>query len=136
MKMNSLLKNKYLYYVASVLMVINVFGYVSMGSIECVLVFGAAAYASQHFTNNKSLQILGGLFAANILFGCGRIKEGLASPQKKVDDVCATLSTEAKCLENSTCSYKSGKCAQLQKQAVAQAAVLSNTIKQAADASN
>ena len=45
MKFDKVLKNKYLYYAAIVLMVINVLGYVAMGSIECILVLGGAEYS-------------------------------------------------------------------------------------------
>lgn len=76
MKFDKLLKNKYLYYAAVALMVINVLGYVAMGSIECILALGGAAYLAQHFTKNRTLDILVGLFVSNILFGCGRLKEG------------------------------------------------------------
>ena len=47
-----------------------------MGSIECNLVLGGAAYLAQHFTKNRTADIFIGLFVANILFGCGRLREG------------------------------------------------------------
>ncbi len=78
MNFNNILKNKYLYYAAVALMVINVIGYVSLGSIECVLVLGGAAYLANHFTKNRTADIFIGLFVSNILFGCGRLKEGFA----------------------------------------------------------
>jgi hypothetical protein len=77
MKFDKLMKNKYLYYAAVALMVINVLGYVAMGSIECILVLGGAAYLAQHFTQNRTADIFIGLFVANILFGCGRLREGM-----------------------------------------------------------
>ena len=73
MNFNNMLKNKYLYYVAVTLMVINVLGYVSLGSIECILVLGGASYLANHFTKNPTVDIFIGLFVSNILFGCGRI---------------------------------------------------------------
>ena len=76
-----MLKNKYLYYFAVALMVINVLGYVSLGSIECVLVLGGAAYLANQFTQNRTVDIFIGLFASNVLFGCGRIKEGLENAE-------------------------------------------------------
>ena len=83
MKFDKIVKSKYLYYAACVLATINLLGYVSMGSMECILLFGASAYAANHFTNNRALDIFIGLFVANVLFGCGRIKdnvkEGMAS---------------------------------------------------------
>ena len=77
MNFNNVLKSKYLYYAAVALMVINVLGYVSLGSIECVLVLGGAAYLANQFTKNRTVDIFIGLFVSNILFGCGRIKEGI-----------------------------------------------------------
>ena len=86
MKFDKLLKNKYLYYAAVALMVINVLGYVAMGSIECILVLGGAAYLAQHFTKNRTVDILIGIFVANILFGCGRLKEGMEDSMEKGSD--------------------------------------------------
>ena len=86
MKFDKLLKNKYLHYAAVALMVINVLGYVAMGSIECILVLGGAAYLAQHFTKNRTADIFIGLFVANILFGCGRLREGMEHGPKKVAD--------------------------------------------------
>ena len=96
MNFNNVLKNKYLYYVAVALMAINVLGYVSLGSIECVLVLGGAAYLANQFTDNRTVDIFIGLFVSNILFGCGRLKEGLKNGAEKAGDASATLNTEAK----------------------------------------
>ena len=76
MKLEKILNSKGLYYVALVLMVVNVFGYVSMGSIECIVVFAISYYLSNSYTKNQSVDLLVGLFVANVVFGCGRIKEG------------------------------------------------------------
>ena len=77
MKFDKIVKSKYLYYAACALAAINLLGYVSMGSMECILLFGASAYAANHFTNNRALDIFAGLFVANVLFGCGRIKDNV-----------------------------------------------------------
>ena len=103
MKFDKIVKSKYLYYAACVLATINLLGYVSMGSMECILLFGASAYAANHFTNNRALDIFIGLFVANVLFGCGRIKdnvkEGMVSHKattahgvvSKFSEQCKTL---------------------------------------------
>jgi hypothetical protein len=91
MNFNNVLKNKYLYYAAVALMVINVLGYVSLGSIECVLVLGGAAYLANHFTKNRTVDIFIGLFVSNILFGCGRLREGLENGSDKLDKAGAGL---------------------------------------------
>ena len=85
MKFDKLLKNKYLHYAAVALMVINVLGYVAMGSIECILVLGGAAYLAHHFTKNRTADIFIGLFVANILFGCGRLREGMKGATGKME---------------------------------------------------
>ena len=76
MKLEKALKSKALYYVALVLMVVNVLGYVSVGSVECIIVFAVTYYLSNSYTKNQSLDILIGLFVANVVFGCGRVREG------------------------------------------------------------
>lgn len=93
MNLKSLLNNKYFYYATVFLMAVNILGYISLGSIECVLVFGIAAYAANHFTKNRVLDIFIGLFASNILFGCGRIREGMESTSDKLQK-CANELTK------------------------------------------
>ena len=110
MNFNNVLKSKYLYYAAVALMAINVLGYVSLGSIECVLVLGGAAYLANQFTKNRTVDIFIGLFVSNILFGCGRLKEGFEENKKtgadKAADACHTLLDEAACAANSSCKYE------------------------------
>ena len=99
MKFDKLLKNKYLHYLALGLMVINILGYVAMSSIECILAFGGAAYLANHFTKNRTVDIFIGLFVANILFGCGRLKEGYenatSSGKDKLMEAAQALNQEA-----------------------------------------
>jgi hypothetical protein len=99
MKLNKMIKSDMFYYVAVVLMVINILGYVSVGSVECVIVFALATYLSNMYTKNRSLDILIGLFASNIVFGCGRVKEGMENPEDKIKEIASELLTEAKVLE-------------------------------------
>ena len=96
MNIASLLKNKYVYYAAVVLMVINILGYVSLQSIHCVLIFGITAYVANRWTKNRTLDILAGLFVANVLFGCGRIKEGFREGAEQLEDAAAKLQQGAK----------------------------------------
>ena len=78
MKLASLVKIKYFCYLTYALMVINLLGYVSVGSMECVVVFALATFACKScLTKNMCLCIFGGLFVSNILFGCSKVKEGL-----------------------------------------------------------
>ena len=77
MNVNKILKNKMLCYVAYVLALINIVGYINLGSFECLAVFGVAFYVLRHFTKNVTLQIFGGLLVSNVVFGCGRVREGM-----------------------------------------------------------
>ena len=96
MKIDRILKSKVLFYVAVVLMIINIVGYVSVGSMECVIVFAVTTYVANHFTKNRALDIFIGLFIANVLFGCGRVKEGFESDENKLKKVHASQATKAK----------------------------------------
>jgi hypothetical protein len=95
MNLKTLLNHKYFYYFSVFLMIVNVLGYVSIGSIECVLVFGGAAYAANHFTKNRALDIFIGLFASNVLFGCGRVREGMKGGTEKVRGGAVAMMKEA-----------------------------------------
>ena len=75
LNMKSLLKNKYVLYAVSALAAINVLGYLSIGSVECLAVFAASVLACQQYNKNMIVCLLVALFAANVVFGCGRIKE-------------------------------------------------------------
>ena len=79
MKLEKILKSQVLYYVALVLMVVNIIGYVSIGSMECIVVFAISYYLSNHYTKNQAVDILVGLFVSNVVFGCGRVREGLSN---------------------------------------------------------
>ena len=44
MKLQNVLKHKYFLYAAYALMVVNLLGYVSVSSMECIVVFALATY--------------------------------------------------------------------------------------------
>lgn len=71
-----LAKNKYVFYVAVVLAVINVVGYVGMRAWECLVMFSAVAYATKCYANNNTIAVLAGLFVSNFIFSCNKMKEG------------------------------------------------------------
>lgn len=114
MKFDKIIKNKYLYYAACALAGINLLGYVTMSSMECILLFVAAAYSANHFTKNRTLDIFIGLFVANVLFGCGRIKEGMTQPSsttttEKLVDQCLKMpegDDKKKCLDAAQKAHK------------------------------
>lgn len=75
MKIPALLKNKYVCYAVYALAALNVLGYVSTKSWECLALFAATAYSVKCYVKNVVLAVLAGLFVANFVFGCGRVKE-------------------------------------------------------------
>ena len=85
LNMKSLLKNKYVLYAVSALAAINVLGYLSIGSVECLAVFAASVLACQQYNKNMIVCLLVALFAANVVFGCGRIKENFEGMHVKHD---------------------------------------------------
>ena len=93
--LQNVLKNKYVLYAVSALAVLNVLGYLSIGSMECLGVFALTALVCQQYNKNMTVCLLAAIFAANVVFGCGRIKENFtegatASPEevaKAVDEV-------------------------------------------------
>ena len=110
MKLPAILKNKYVVMVAAVFAVLNVVGYVTSKAWECLVLFAATAYSVQCYTKNVVVGILAGLFVANFVFGCGRIKENFDA-----GDLEGMLKKAAKTAENmSECPKgkvkKDGKC--------------------------
>ena len=73
--MQNVLKNKYVLYAVSALAVLNVLGYLSIGSMECLGVFALTALVCQQYNKNMTVCLIAAIFAANVVFGCGRIKE-------------------------------------------------------------
>lgn len=106
--MKKLVDSKLLYYIAVALMAINILGYVSIGSVECVVAFALTTYVANHYTKNQTLDILAGIFVANIIFGCGRVKEGMESSTEGMEKLVSKLETEAK--EIALCDDKDEEC--------------------------
>ncbi len=102
MKLQNVLKHKYFLYVAYALMVVNLLGYVSVSSLDCIVVFALATYLCKYcLSKNKGLCIFVGLFVANILFGCGRVKEGFREGNESgcTDQNALQATTEDECDE-------------------------------------
>ena len=122
MKLEKMLKSKYLYYVALALMAVNILGYVSLGSMECILLFSVAYYASSYFlTKNRTLDIFIALFTANMVFGCGRIKEGYEGLDTKAGKLASECDHKAQseCTDAANCQWDATKKKCLQKAAQA-----------------
>ena len=88
MKITAIFKNKVLYYVVLAFSVLNVLGYVSMKAWECLALFSLTAYIVNMQVDNVTVGLLAGIFVANFIFSCGRVKEGIDKTlQKPEDDV-------------------------------------------------
>ena len=74
--LGKLLNNKIVYYVVLAFAVLNVLGYFSMRSWECIVLFSAVAYSANCYGKNMTVALLAGLFVSNFVFGCNRVKEG------------------------------------------------------------
>ena len=95
MKLANLVKSKYFCYFTYALMVINLLGYVSTGSMECVVIFALATFACKScLSTNMCLCIFGGLFVSNIIFGCSKVKEGFEVAGKSEAECKADRTTE------------------------------------------
>jgi hypothetical protein len=109
-----LVKNKYVFYAAVVFAVLNVVGYVSMRSWECVVMFAAVAYATRCYTKNDTIAILAGIFVSNFIFGCNRVKEGfeeaIDGTKGLVDKALEKLKKECQADDTKTWNDDTGKC--------------------------
>jgi hypothetical protein len=113
--LNKLLKNKIVYYVVLALAALNVLGYFSMRSWECVVLFSAVAYSANCYCGNMTVSLLAGLFVSNFVFGCNRVKEGFKearAPVKKANKLLKKAEKKAlreghkasRALENMECT--------------------------------
>ena len=82
MKVPAIFNNKILCYAMLFLATMNIIGYLTTGAYECLLVFSVAYAGVNHLCKNQTCAILGGLFAANLLWGCGRVKETFVEAMK------------------------------------------------------
>ena len=119
----SLTKNKYVFYVVSLLAILNVLGYFSMRSWHCIVMFAAVAYSTKCYAKNNVIALLAGLFVANFVFGCNRVKENfeeamdpVAAAMEKVGNVEVMLEqTEEACSgRDGTWDEESKKCTEAQ----------------------
>ena len=87
MQVPKIFKNKYVCYAVYALAVLNVLGYLGMKFYECLALFGLAAYSANCYCKDKVCAILAGLFVANFVFGCGRLKEGMEPISTKLEKI-------------------------------------------------
>ena len=69
--------NNYALYITLGIAIINILGYLTVGSFTCVIIFIFICYVSHRLINILAVDILIGLLITNITFSCGGIKESL-----------------------------------------------------------
>jgi len=111
MQVPGILKNKYVGYAVYALAILNILGYLGMKSYECLALFGLTAYSANCYCKNRVCAILAGLFVANFIFGCGRLREGLAPMSEKLENLanCADAKSKEECGEG--CNWDGAACA-------------------------
>lgn len=112
MQVPKIFKNKYVCYAVYALAVLNVLGYLGMKSYECLALFGLTAYSANCYCKDKVCAILAGLFVANFVFGCGRLKEGMEPISEKLEKMankCAEKS-EKDCTGSCQWDAAAGAC--------------------------
>ena len=95
MKVPGIFNNKILCYAMLFLATMNIIGYLTTGAYECLLVFSVAYAGVNHLCKNQTCAILGGLFAANFLWGCGRVKETFVEAMKGSEQHAGDASASA-----------------------------------------
>ena len=84
--MEDILNNKYFLYLVAFISFTNVLGYLSMGNVESVLIFGATTALTGYFSKNWIVRLLAALVVTNVVFANYMIregfKEGLTAPGK------------------------------------------------------
>tara|TARA_B100000795_G_scaffold265108_1_gene246487 strand:+ start:2869 stop:3384 length:516 start_codon:yes stop_codon:yes gene_type:complete len=79
-----LINNKIVLYVVVAFATLNVLGYFSMRSWECIVLFSATAYSVNCYGKNMTVGLLAGLFVSNFVFGCNRVKENFEEAMRPV----------------------------------------------------
>jgi hypothetical protein len=95
MQIPSVLKNKYVKYAVMALAAINVLGYLSVKSYECLALFGLSAYSANCYCKNMTCALLAGLFVANFVFGCSRVAENFAPLSSQLEGLANKCAEKA-----------------------------------------
>lgn len=95
--MEDILNNKYFLYLVAFISFTNVLGYLSMGNVESVLIFGATTALTGYFSKNWIVRLLAALVVTNVVFANYMIREGFkeALDQKAPEPEKATQQAEA-----------------------------------------
>ena len=63
--------------------------------VQCLLVFAVGYALTDNYCRNRSCSILGALFAANFVWGCGRVKETFVETMKGAKEHATDASESA-----------------------------------------
>ncbi len=83
--MEDILNNKYFLYLVAFISFTNVLGYLSMGNVESVLIFGATTALTGYFSKNWIVRLLAALVVTNVVFANYMIREGFKEGTGKKD---------------------------------------------------
>jgi len=85
--MEDILNNKYFLYLVAFISFTNVLGYLSMGNMESVLIFGATTILMAYFSKNWIVRLVTALVVTNVVFANYMIREGFkeGTGKKEVD---------------------------------------------------
>ena len=56
-----------------------------MRSWHCIVMFAAVAYSTKCYAKNNVIALLAGLFVANFVFGCNRVKENFEEAMDPIE---------------------------------------------------
>ena len=98
MKLQALLKNKYVLYVVVFLALTHVLGYLSIQDFDTLTFFVAIGILSTFFSNNLMVQLLTAIIATNTLFIGDSIREGME--KNKEDEEEEEEETDKKKVQN------------------------------------
>ena len=77
MKLGNLFKNKSMYYVGLLLLLVQIYIYIHERSWTCIVVLIGMICLSHRFSHNQTTDIFIGLFITNIVCTCNKVIEGL-----------------------------------------------------------
>ena len=96
--LKKLLNNKLVYYAILALSALNVVGYLCARSYECLAIFAGSYYVCCQFQKNKVLCLMAALLVANVIFGCGQVREAFKEGACPAD-CTAGCDDQDQCLE-------------------------------------
>jgi len=98
--MEDILNNKYFLYLVAFISFTNVLGYLSMGNMESVLIFGGTTVLMGYFSKNWIVRLVTALVVTNVVFANYMIREGFKEALGQKDRESEKAKVEADVDEN------------------------------------